>query len=291
MLRFVFRSLAALAALVLPLRAQPASPPSSASAAPLQRGDSDWSRVSITRGTDDALAVSLESDLLRLDYGPDVRPGSTTVSKALALVHKPTGRQIGPFDSRSSPSRREFLTLRHAEQIASRRPGEVTVRLYFLTRIVDVTLLRGTTFARFDYTFLNDSRHTYDQMKVPGAPNHVLFFSGQKDYSNHMGWFGAEDPTKEASFAPYPLSFYRQDWNGGNFLDHHGWLIFGAGVDGDLGYGLLLPLAKLRWLKVMKSSGLERMLTENGTVYYYLVPEFSRERGLKLGEDFIAGLK
>jgi hypothetical protein len=251
----------------------------------------DWAKVSITHGADDSWSVAVESDLLRLDYGPDIRPGSPTVYKALALVHKPTGKKIGPFDSRHSPSRPEFLTVRHAERLATRKPDEVTVRLYFLTRIVDVTLIQGTTFARFDYTFLNDSRHTYDQMSVPGAPEHVLFFSGQKAYSDHMGWFGAEDPQKEASYAPYPLSFYRSDWNGGKFLDHKGWLIIGAGVDGNLGYGVLLPLAKLRWLKVMRSSGLERMLTENGTVYYYLIPEFSRDRGLKLGEDFIAGLK
>ena len=103
--------------------------------------------------------------------------------------------------------------------------------------------------------------------------------------------FGHRAPDKEAAFAPYPFSFFRHDWVGGKYLDHHGWLIIGHGVDGDLGYGELLPLAKLRWLNVMKSGALERMLMDNATVYYYHVPDFSRERGLKAGEEFIAQLK
>jgi hypothetical protein len=265
-----------------PMRAQPqvATP------------DAAWSKVAVAQTSDGAWTVSLESDLLRLDYGPDIRPGSTTVCKALALVHKPSGQKIGPFDSRYSPSRTEFLTVRHAEPLRTRSPDEVAVRLYFLTRVLDVTLIRGTTFARFEYTFLNDSRHTYDQMAVPGAPEISYFFSGQKAYSEHMGWFASSDPKKEAAYAPYPFSFYRNDWAGGRYLDHQGWLIIGAGAPGKLGYGAILPLAQVRWLKLMaRSGGLERMMTGNATVYYYLVPEFSAERGRQAGEEFISRLK
>ncbi len=249
-----------------------------------------WATVSITHGANDAISVTLESDLLRLEYGPDLKPGSPTVFKALALVHKPTGQKIGPFDSRYSPARTEFLTLRHAEQIRTRSRDEVTVRLYFLTRILDVTLTRGSLFVRFDYTFLNDSRHTYDQMNVPGAPEFAYFYSGQEAYAKHMGWFGYDGKDKkEPAFAPYPFSFYRNDWMGGKYLDHNGWLIIGAGAAGQLGYGSLLPLAKIKWMKLMaKTGGLERMMTDNATVYFYVVPDFSAARALQAGEQFLA---
>lgn len=259
--------------------------------APASAPDQSWAKVIINPGAEQGIAVSIETDVLRLDYGPDIKPGSATVHKALALVHKPSGQKIGPFDSRYSPSRAEFLTLRSAEQLRSRSANEVTVRLYFLTRVLDVTLTKGSSFVRFDYTYLNDSRHTYDQMALSDAANLTYFFSGQEAYSEHMGWFGAHSK-KEAAYAPYPFSFYRHDWVGGKFLDYKGWLIIGAGSSGKLGYGAIMPLAKIRWLKLMaKSGGLERIMKDNATVYFYLVPDFSAERGRQIGESFVDGLK
>lgn len=247
--------------------------------------------VLISRDASHALHVVMETDVLRLEYGPDVKPREATVFKVLSLVHKPSGQKIGPFDSRYSPSRTEFLTLREAEQIRTRSPDEIAVRLYFLTRILDITLTRGSAVVRFDYTFLNDSKHTYDQVNVPGAAEAEYFWSGREAYARHMGW-AVVHQKGEPDYAPYPLSFFRHDWAGGKYLDHKGWLIIGAGAPGQLGYGAILPLAQLQWLKLMaRTGGLERMMTGNATVYYYVVPGFSREKALLAGEAFVDALK
>lgn len=247
----------------------------------------DWGEVKIEKIGQDEYRIVLENNLVRVTYGR-AKDGK---DKLTEFFCKNTDRNIGEFDSRHHPRDPYFHTLKNAEIITD-NAHQKTVRLNYGTRVEDVTVTKGSPFVDLNYHTLNDYGHTYDRA---GSGGEYEIYGAEK-------WFEIKralpDTTIDCSnkkminqsdlYPFYDNSYYRPEWGDVGLLSYKGWLILGMHQGDGTGYGILLPAAKIKWLKLMgNSGGFERAMNSPYRAFYYPVAEGGSKNIMKMGMNFI----
>ncbi len=247
----------------------------------------NWGDVKIEKIGQDEYRIVLENSLVRITYGR-AKDGK---DKLTEFFCKNTDRNIGEFDSRHHPHDPFFHTLKNAE-IITENAHQKTVRLNYGTRIEDVTVTKGSPFVEMNYHTLNDYGHTYDRA---GPGGEYAIYGAEK-------WFkikralpdttidrSNKKPINQSDLYPlYDNSYYRPEWGEPGPLSYKGWLILGMQQGSEMGYGILLPAEKIKWLKLMgNSGGFERAMNSPYKAFYYSITEGGGENIIKMGMNFI----
>ncbi|MBD3288806.1 hypothetical protein GF337_08395 [candidate division KSB1 bacterium] len=247
----------------------------------------DWGSVNIEKTGQDEYHIVLENRLIRVTYGR-AKDGK---DKLIEFYCKQTNRKIGEFDSRHHPRDPYFHTLKNAE-IVEDNSHRKTVRLDYGTRVEDVAVTKGTPFVEMNYHILNDYGHTYDRAG-PGG-DYVIYgaekwFEIKRSLPDTTSDRSNKKPINQSELYPfYDNSYYRPEWGKPNPLSYKGWLILGMHQGNGMGYGILIPADKIKWLKLMgNSGGFERAMNSPYRAFYYAVPKGRKEHIIKMGINFI----